>query len=112
MCDTMVALGNVTRDGNVIFGKNSDRSPNEPQIVVRFKACDHDLTKEPDVKATYIKIPQVQHTNEVVLSKPSWMWGAEMGFNEFGLNIGNEAVFTKVEKGPQSLIGMDLLRLA
>ena len=40
------------------------------------------------------------------------MWGAEMGANEFGLNIGNEAVFTKVKQGPESLLGMDLLRLA
>ena len=38
--------------------------------------------------------------------------GAEMGFNEYGLNIGNEAVFTKEKKGKDSLIGMDMLRLA
>jgi len=40
------------------------------------------------------------------------MWGAEMGANEFGLNIGNEAVFTREKQGPAALLGMDMLRLA
>ena len=30
MCDTMVALGNSTKDGVTLFAKNSDRQPNEP----------------------------------------------------------------------------------
>lgn len=35
-----------------------------------------------------------------------------MGGNEYGLVIGNEAVFTKEAKGSDSLLGMDMLRLA
>ena len=35
-----------------------------------------------------------------------------MGCNEFGLNIGNEAVFTKEPYAKDSLIGMDMLRIA
>jgi hypothetical protein len=35
-----------------------------------------------------------------------------MGCNEFGLNIGNEAVFTKEKHGKDSLTGMDMVRLA
>jgi len=41
------------------------------------------------------------------------MWGAEMGVNEHGLVIGNEAVFSKVPANKEpALLGMDLLRLA
>jgi dipeptidase len=40
------------------------------------------------------------------------MWGAEMGANEHGLVIGNEAVFTSEPYGDPALLGMDLLRLA
>jgi secernin len=111
MCDTFVALSNATRDGSVLFGKNSDREPNEAQCVVTFPGMDHAPSDE--VKCTYIQIPQVQHTHAVLLSKPFWMWGAEMGSNEFGLTIGNEAVFTRVPYEKEgSLTGMDLLRLA
>lgn len=110
MCDTLVALGNVTADGAVIFAKNSDREPNEAQFVEHFPAADH---PEGEMLAcTYISIPQAAHTHAVLLSRPFWMWGAEMGANAHGVVIGNEAVFTRVpyEKGA-GLTGMDLLRL-
>ncbi|MEG2015324.1 MAG: peptidase U34 [Clostridia bacterium] len=65
------------------------------------------------VKCTYIEIPQVEVTNAIMLYKPSWIWGAEMGSNEYGVTIGNEAVFTKSKgKKVERLIGMDMLRLA
>lgn len=113
MCDTLVVLPHATKDGKLIFAKNSDRSPNEPHIVVSYPARDIDTAKEPSVKLTYISIPQAAHTYSVVLLKPNWIWGAEMGFNEFGLNIGNEAVFTKEKRNtPPALTGMDMLRLA
>jgi secernin len=40
------------------------------------------------------------------------MWGAEMGANEHGVVIGNEAIFSKIPAGKTpGLIGMDYLRL-
>lgn len=110
MCDTIVALGNSTQDGCVLFAKNSDRDPNEAHEITLIPAADH--TAGELLKCTYIEIPQVAHTYQVLLSKPFWIWGAEMGSNEFGVTIGNEAVFTRLpyEKKP-GLIGMDYLRL-
>ncbi len=110
MCDTLVALAGATVNGSVILAKNSDREPNEAHEVVHVRAAEHPAGA--GVTCTYITIPQVRHTNAVLLGKPYWIWGAEMGANAHGVVIGNEAVFTKLphEKRP-GLIGMDLLRL-
>lgn len=111
MCDTLVALGHVTADGAVVFAKNSDREPDEAQVLEVIPGATH--APGSSVKCTYIEIPQVERTYTVLLSRPFWMWGAEMGANEHGVVIGNEAVFTRIpyEKQP-GLTGMDLLRLA
>jgi dipeptidase len=106
----MVALGNSTKDGSVIFAKNSDRQPNEPLIMVRVPRKQYQ--KGMKVQCTYIEIDQAEETYEVFLLKPSWIWGCEMGCNEFGLNIGNEAVFTKEKYGEDRLLGMDMIRIA
>ena len=111
MCDTFVALSNATNDGSVIFGKNSDRHPNEGHELIMIPGGSH--PKGASVNCTYIRVPQVRQTNAVLLSKPFWIWGAEMGANEHDVVIGNEAVFTKVPYDKQpGLIGMDFIRLA
>ncbi|MCU1499699.1 MAG: peptidase dipeptidase [Acidimicrobiales bacterium] len=105
MCDTLVSL----TDAGVLFAKNSDRDPNEAQVLRWHPAADHEEGTE--LRCTWIAVPQVARTAAVVLSQPWWMWGAEMGANEHGVVIGNEAVFTKRPKGGAALLGMDLLRL-
>lgn len=110
MCDTIVATGAATADGVTLFGKNSDREPNEAHHLSFVPAADHPVGSK--VKCTYIEIPQEAHTYAVLLAKPYWIWGAEMGVNEHGVAIGNEAIFSKVPANQEpALLGMDLLRL-
>lgn len=112
MCDTSLATEKFTKTQKRIFAKNSDREPNEAQSILHVPRLEH--KKGSKLRTTYIEIPQTPVTYEVFLSKPFHMWGAEMGVNEFGLCIGNEAVFTnlKIPKKNDGLTGMDLIRLA
>jgi secernin len=109
MCDTFVALPDVTLGGELIFGKNSDRPGGEVQDVVTIPAKRY--TTGSTVHCTYLQIPQARRTFAVILSKPRWMWGAEMGANEHGVVIGNEAVWTTESYAETGLLGMDLVRL-
>jgi dipeptidase len=110
MCDTMVALGNATADGSVIFAKNSDRYPDEAHELLIVPRATH--SPGSGVRCTHVEIPQVPETYAVLLARPFWIWGAEMGANEHGVVIGNEAVHTRMplDRGP-GLIGMDFIRL-
>lgn len=110
MCDTIVATAEATLDKTTILAKNSDREPNEVQLLMHLLPVKHQ--KNTKVECTYISIPQAPRTNEVLISRPFWMWGCEMGVNEHGLAIGNEAVFTKEPYRKTGLTGMDLIRLA
>lgn len=110
MCDTMAARGAATTNGATLFAKNSDRERNESQFLEMQPARDYGAGAQ--VRATYIAIAQARRTHAVLLSRPFWIWGAEMGANEHGVVIGNEAVHPR--QTPQrkpTLIGMDLLRL-
>ncbi len=111
MCDTYVSVISRNEDNAVIFGKNSDREPNEAQVLEHHPAKSYSIKDK--VNCTYTTIPQVKRTNAIVISRPFWMWGAEMGVNSKGVVIGNEAVFTKMPYDRSSgLTGMDILRLA
>jgi dipeptidase len=108
MCDTAVALAGSTARGATLFAKNSDRERNEAQGL---EMTPRRVGGGP-LKATYIVIPDAPATYACLLSRPFWMWGAEMGANEHGVAIGNEALHARTPaQRKRALTGMDLVRL-
>lgn len=114
-CDTWLAWGDITADGSVIFGKNSDRPPFESQTLVYNER--KDWQPGSNLKVEYVLIPQVEETYATLGVSPYWCWGYEMGVNEHGVVIGNEALYTrrlkeiKRRNELRGLTGMDLVRL-
>ena len=111
MCDTLVALPSVTRSKNVIFAKSADCEVNEANAVVRIPHQKH--VKGESVRITHLVIPQAEETYEMILTKAFWTYGCEVGINEYGLAMGEEAVFTtQMAEASDGIIGPDLMRLA
>lgn len=110
MCDTLVALPAATAAGATLFAKNSDRPPDEVQVVQWVPPRrDHGV-----LRVTHIDIePAPGHTLGALVSQPTWCWGAEHGVNEAGVAIGNEAIYTTLDprSAPPALTGLDLVRL-
>jgi dipeptidase len=107
MCDTMAIVG----PKGVLFGKNSDREFDEPQLLELHPRATHEPGSM--VRLTHVAIEQAAQTHKVLLSRPCWIWGAEIGANEHGLVIGNEAIFSWLSASTKpGIIGMDFVRLA
>lgn len=110
-CDTMLVSSACSRYGKNILAKNSDRPTGEPQPLCFYEGREY--PEGATVETTHITIPQVRKTYSVVGSRPYWIWGFEMGYNEKGLVIGNEAEGSRLEPETEDgILGMDLLRLA
>jgi secernin len=110
MCDTFVALPSVTRDRNVLFAKSADCEVNEANAILRIPRATH--ARGEAVRITHLMIPQVEETYELFLTKAFWTYGCEIGVNEYGLAMGEEAVFTtQMSEAKDGIIGPDLMRL-
>jgi secernin len=105
MCDTLCARG----PGGMVFAKNSDRPPGEVQITWPFGRR---ASNGCSLRTQYLTIGDTG-AHAVLVSCPTWLWGAEHGVNEYGVAIGNERVGTThdSEHAEPALIGMDLVRL-
>lgn len=111
MCDSFVALPPATANNTVILGKSADCQINEALALVRIRGRKH-ISGEA-IKSAHIVIPQAEKTHEIILGKSFWTWGGEIGINEFGVAIGNEAVFTTLQKEENldGLVVTDMLRI-
>lgn len=107
MCDTL----GIYQNGQNLIGKNSDRPVGEAQPLVFVPGAAYECGAT--VRCTHLTLPQAEKTYAVIGSQPYWIWGFEMGVNEHGLFIGNEAEYSRnAESGIEGLLGMDMLRLA
>lgn len=110
MCDTLVALGSATEQGITLFAKNSDRPPDERQMLCWSPS----RLEKGSLTVTHIEVAaHGRATYGCLLSIPDWGWGAEHGVNEAGVAIGNEAIYTTLDPRTvaPALTGMDLVRL-
>jgi secernin len=109
-CDTMVALGRVTAQGQTLFAKNSDRPADECQPLASHPRRSH--PSGATLACQFVEMPQAETTWRHIGSRPYWCWGYEHGFNEHQVVIGNEALPSLLSTVPETkLIGMELLRL-
>jgi len=109
MCDSFVALPSATTTKTTLAAKSADCEINEAQAVLRLPR-----QRYPEgamLRTTHVVIPQARATHEIIIDKSFWTWGGEIGINEHGVAVGNEAIFSTVDEKGDGLITGDLLRL-
>ncbi len=109
MSSTMIIGPDASPDGAIYFAKNSNRLPGECQLVVTLPPVKRDA--ESVLHCTHLTIAQERRRYGVVVSRPWWAWGGEMGANDQGVVIGCEPLNTRDYESEPGLIGMDLVRL-
>jgi secernin len=104
MCDTLC----VRTDGAMLFAKNSDRHPDEAQVVEWHGR----RASGGRLRTQYLDIDD-RGAHAFLGSRPTWLWGVEHGVNEHGVAVGNEKIWTvdNPRRRPAALLGMDLVRL-
>ena len=120
MCDTFVVLPDASALGATALCKNSDRPAFDCQVLERHEA----RTAGPgaSLRLAYLCVPEAPESFATVGASPYWCWGYEEGINEFGVAIGNEAVYSRelallaaregtAHAEPRGILGMELVRL-
>jgi hypothetical protein len=108
---------------SLFFAKNSDRDSGVPRIIQYCGGSEGlaEPSSHPEHRKVYDRgrykslrrvAERYPSSLRALISRPSWMWGAEMGVNELGVAIGNEAIFSLRRTRPDGLLGTDILRLA
>jgi hypothetical protein len=107
MCDTLC----LAHSGGMLFAKNSDRPVNEAQIIEVL--APHRRSPSSRLRTQYLDIDDPGDGLLTVVSRPTWLWGAEHAVNAAGVAIGNEKVWTTDDPRTTApaLLGMDLVRL-
>jgi secernin len=119
-CDSFVVLPTASADGSMLLGKNSDRPVNETQPLRYLPA--RAPARGEQLQLAYVELADDRETLAHVGASPYWCWGHELGVNERGVAIGNEALFTRdlarnqraarAGAGPEpGILGMELVRL-
>lgn len=109
MASTVIITPQASADNALYVAKNSNRDPGECQPVIVLSPVERSIDTRLD--CTYVTIAQATSRHGIVLSKPWWSWGGEMGANDQGVVIASEAVATRNHEPEPGLIGMDLVRL-
>lgn len=121
MCDTIAINKKFSANNRTILAKNSDRPLGECQPLCFFPAgterkkpaCVEALSSEGTALLNGTGYGEGGAAFAVMGSRPYWMDGFEMGANEKGLFIGNEAEGSKCPpEQAEGLLGMDMLRCA
>jgi hypothetical protein len=104
VCDTLC----VVTPERTLFAKNSDRPPQEAQVVEWHPR----RAGGGALETQYLTLPDAGAA-ALLGSRPTWLWGLEHGVNEHGVAIGNEKIWTvdDARSQPPALLGMDLVRL-
>ncbi|HVM13587.1 MAG TPA: C69 family dipeptidase [Egibacteraceae bacterium] len=117
-CDTFVAMPDATGGRGVLMGKNSDRPAGDTQPL---RYLPRRRPSGQPLQLAYVTVADDHETFAHVGASPYWCWGHELGLNQHGVAIGNEALFTKdlraaishMEGGAapdRGLLGMELVR--
>jgi secernin len=108
MSETFVVAPQQDADGATWLGCNSDREPNEAQLIEHLPAR---RARKEALRVTHIDVED-EGAMDIVVSRAAWMWGAEMGVNRAGVAIARQRCLVSASLQPMGLTAADLVRLA